>query len=317
MNVRDFRLVGTLLGKSRSLGVVLIGLVLLILLVGVLLVAFWPRHKIYSLDIATEITSLVITDPRYSEWDLAGATIYLDPFDDRALHAELEEYSFLQLNAGVSVELQRHGNGPLRIKLELEEGSIGRIDKADGSSLQLGPWAVITLPLANKPLLLPFRGYLSIGDDVTSQVDSILLNGRVSMVEEKLFTRGHYTAGEGILDAGDRVQLWSRQPESGKQPVASRLDGFIRLEPQSSYSEPMRLVAHGQADYARVERFGSAGYEIRTQAWVRFVNDPVLGVLFATLASLALLLEIFFKLLELRKTLGEATAEAEKGDDDD
>ncbi len=285
--------------SSGSVGVVF-AVFFLIVLLGILLVAFWPRHKIYTLDISTEIVSFVITDPRYSEWDLSGASAYLDPFSDMA--SELEEASFLELNRGVKVELQRHANGPLRIKLERNEGSVGLVGTPEGNRLELDSWVVFKIPMDEVPLVLPFRGFLTIGDDVASLVDSILLTGRISIVEEKLFTRGHYTAGEEVLDAGDRVQLWSYDSTASGRS-ASRLDGFVRASPHADASEPLKLIAHGQADYARIKRFGSAGYEVRTQAWVRFINDPILGVLFAVLASLALILELFFKLIELRKTM--------------
>lgn len=281
---------------------------LVLLLVGVLVIAFWPRGKIFTLDISTEIVSFQITDPLFSEWDVAGAALWLDVFSDEVTEAALAEGAMLVLNPDVRVELQRHGVGPLRIKLECIDCIIGTIEREDAPSIALRDWAVLKLPLANKPVVLPFRGVLNIGDDVARSVDSILLQGKVSVVEEKLFTRGHYTAGEETLDPGDRVQLWQRNKAG--ETVPGRLDGFVRAEPEQQFSEPvnaLNLLAHGQADYARVERFGSAGYEIRTQAYVRFLNDPVLGVLLAALASLALLLEFFFKIVEFARAVDEST----------
>ena len=279
------------------------GLLLLGLLLGMLLVAFWPRHRLYTLNIVSEIVSLVVTDPLYAEWDLQGAAAYLDPWTEQAHSDSLPEGTLLQVNRGVQVELQRHGGGPLRIRLSAEQGGVGRLLGDAGRNPDLGAWALFILPVSERPRLLPFRGQLTIGDDVTNQVDSILLEGRVSIIEEKLFSHGHYTAGEGLLETGDRVRLWSRAAAAPGGQAASQLDGFIRAAPQAPFDEPMRLIAHGQVDFAEIVRFGSAGYEVGTQAWTRFVNDPVLGVLLAMLASLALLLELFFKLLTFRETL--------------
>ena len=306
-------------GAAYSVGV--LGIVLLLLFALVLWLAFWPRGKIYTLDISTEVISFVIADPLYSEWDISGGDLYRDPFDDANIIQGLGDFSVLSLNKYVSVEVQRHGVGPVRIKLSCDGGSIGRVEDENGNAYALGEWALITQPLVDKPLVLPFRGHLSIGEDVASLVDSILLGGTISIVEEKKFTRGHYTAGQETLDRGDRVQLWvNRSPKemrSNSHPgcgtdeqinenkMASRLDGFVRAEP-ASFSEAvnaLQLIAHGKADFARVERLGSAGYEVRAQSWVRFVNDPVLGALVAGLATLALLMEIFFKFLEFRKAL--------------
>jgi hypothetical protein len=303
------RLFGPQSRERMPHGAVGAAVILLALLLGVVLVAFWPRNKIYSLDISTEVAGFVITDPRYSEWDLSGAAVWLDPFEDSPTIGTLEQGALLALNSDVRVELQRHGVGPIRIKLECQGCTIGSIQSDDHEVIPLDEWAVFKLPLNDAPLVLPFRGYLSIGDDIASRVDSILLQGMVSVVEEKLFTKGHYTAGEEALDPGDRVQLWVRDSEGGKDP--SRLDGFVRAEPHN-FSEALnalQLVAHGQADFARVERFGSAGYEVRTQPWMRFVNDPVLGILFAALASLALIMEIFFKMIEFKKSLSESSAQ--------
>ncbi|RLA44226.1 MAG: hypothetical protein DRQ97_11685, partial [Gammaproteobacteria bacterium] len=199
-------------GEVFSSGI--LGMVLLLLFVLVLWLAFWPRGKIYTLDISTEIISFIIADALYSEWDISGGDLYRDPFDDTDVMRGLGGFSVLSLNKGVSVEVQRHGIGPVRIKLSCDGGSIGRVQDDNGNTYALGEWALITRPLVDKPLVLPFRGHLSIGEDVTSFVDSILLGGTISIVEEKKFTRGHYTAGQETLDRGDRVQLWvNRSPK--------------------------------------------------------------------------------------------------------
>lgn len=328
MNRRKLRFFGTLLSKSRSrtyrskIRTYSFGATLCFLVIAVLLLAFWPRYKIFTLDISTEIAGFIVVDPRFSLWELADATIYLNPISEQPDYKDLKEFSFLQLEKGVSVTVQRHGLGPLNIRLTFPDNetqqllgleladlqSVGTIVRSDGESIDLESWASITVRFGNQPKVLPFRGFLTVGDDVANLVDSILLGGSVAVVEEKLLTRGHYIAGEEILNPGDRVRLLN----SDRKPVP--MDGFLRGEPPpDAFSEPknaLHLTAHGKADHARVDRFGSAGFEVLTKPWTRFVNDPVLAVVFAVIAGLALLLEVFFKLLEIHKKIAASALES-------
>ncbi len=327
MNKRETRFFGVLLNKSRlrihhsKIRIYLFGITLGVMLAAVLLLAFWPRYKIFTLDTNTEIADFIVVDPRFSEWELAGSTVYLNPFSEQPDYKDLDRYSYLQLNKGASVTLQRHGLGPIHIKVSLPDNetaahlfgsesaklqSVGTISYKDGESIDLKSWASITVPVNMQPRVLPFRGFLTVGDDVANQVDSILLDGLVAVVEEKLLSRGHYIAGEDVLNPGDRVRLLNLN----RKPVA--MDGFFRAEPPDTFSEPenaFRLTAHGKADHARVDRLGSAGFEVFTQPWTRFVNDPVLAIVFAVIAGLALLLEVFFKLMEISKVFGVSTVE--------
>lgn len=323
--------------RSRSLshgrGIALI--ILIVGLVGIVLyLAFWPRNRIYTLDINTEVVSFIVENPVLTEWNVGPGELYTNTSFDEPIPVEepvpdkLDNFSILRLNRGVTVEVQRHGVGPLFIRLLCEGGnSIGKLEQADGKVWPLNEWALIKLLLKDKPIVLPFRGYLSVGEDITSHVDSMLLGGTVSIIEEKLFTSEHYSAGQENLVSGDRVQLWVNNGSTGapaseiidqcggnkaylenrkRRGSASRLDGFIRAEPNDGFSEAknaLSVVAHGNAKFATVERFGSGGYEVSAQPWMRFINDPILGVLVAVLGILVLLVEVTFKAAELREKL--------------
>lgn len=295
--------------------------VCLVSLVAVLaLAALGDRGRIYTLDIDTEVMSLVVGDTRYSEWSLAGARLYADPFDDEAV--QLGSDAVVLMNPGVSVEIQRHGVGAVNVRLECDGGAVGRIEGDEGISGALGQWALLRFELEDKPLVLSFSGYLSVGEDVASQVDSMVLGGEVSIIEQKFASRGHYTAGGEAIDAGDRVQLWRTATDSATasllqhsactgsrrlilnedapELVASRMAGFVRAEP-AAFSEAinaMQLVAHGAADYARVERLGSGGYEIRVPFFHRFLNDPILLAVVSVLGLVAVFIELWLKLWE-------------------
>jgi len=291
--------------------------VLLLVLGSIIFLALYPREKIFTIDVFTEVVSFQITDPKYSEWNIGGASIQTDFFDESGEAILLAPFSRLEPSKGVEVQLQRHGVGPVYLKLTCSGGSVGRVDIGDGKYIDLGDWVLITIRADAKPKIFPFRGTLDIGDDVSVGVDSILLDGKLSIIEEKLFTSGHYTAGQEVLISGDRVQLWKNKTissdnnsnrscntvqsnnHSGKKRVRSELDGFIRTEPEKNYSEPvnaLNLVAHGKADYAEVNRFGSAGYEVKVHPLTRFVNDPILGIVFGVLTAFLILLEVVSKI---------------------
>ena len=75
----------------------------------------------------------------------------------------------------------------------------------------------------------------------------------------------------------------------------SIVTGFIRGEPATGYAGPreaLGLVAHGPADFVKVDRLGSSGYKIRAPRWARFLHDPLLAAGTAIVALFALLMEV-------------------------
>ncbi|RRQ22351.1 hypothetical protein D6C00_10585 [Thiohalobacter thiocyanaticus] len=257
------------------------------------------RENIFTVDASTEVAAFRITDPLLSEWTLGPARLIEDPFADVAASRNLADQSLLVVEPGTRVRLQRHGVGQLRIQLTADAGTTaGRVELADSSRISLGDWALLLVEVAGRPLVFPFRGTLAVGDDVAAGVDSIMLNGTVSVVEEQLLGKTHYVAGGEALDTGDRVQLWNKAPYGSVEPEPAVVSGFVRAEAMEGFSEPVNaltLVAHGQADYVQVERLGSAGYHIHAPHWARFLHDPLLAASTAIIALVALLFEVLSK----------------------
>jgi hypothetical protein len=284
-------------GGTRLRGV--IGSIFLLLVALFLFIAFWPRGSVFSVDVKTEIIRFDVTNPRLSEWPVGGAKLWTTIMVQGPDVAALDQHAILTLNEGASVEIQRHGVGPVRVKIDCDGCDGGFIETSGNDVLKLGSSALLVLAVADSPILLPFSGHAQIGDDVASRVSSILLSGTVKVVEEELITKGHYIAREQQFDTGDMIELFGL--ESGT-PSSATVDGFVRVEPMAAYSEAedaMRVIAHGEASYVEVIRLGTAGYEVRVHPWSRFLNDPALAILFAVLASLALIIEVVFKLSEL------------------
>ncbi|PVV11069.1 MAG: hypothetical protein B6D77_07390 [gamma proteobacterium symbiont of Ctena orbiculata] len=269
----------------------------------VVLLVMSDRQKIFTLNVSTEVVQFSVADPLLSEWMIGNARLIDNPFSEDSEGADLGKHSVLILNTGTQVRIQRHGVDYIRLLLTTDnQSSIGRIEDAEGHGTTLADWALLLIEVSGQPLVFPFRGTLTAGDDVAIGVDSILLSGTISVVEEQLLGKTHYTAGVETLDPGDRVQLWRREQTVSGSHMPATVDGFIRAEPMDGFSEPidaLALVAHGQADYVQVERLGSAGYEVRAPRWARFLHDPLLAATTAIIALMALLLEFSSKCIEV------------------
>lgn len=267
----------------------------------VIVLVMMNRNKIFTLNVITEIATFTVTDPVLSEWKVGKPRLIDDPFTTDQQGRLLGENATLILETGTHVSIQRHGVEVVRIRLSRQnQQSVGRIQDTDGNDIKLGDWAVFLVDTDSKPLVLPFRGTLIAGEDVTIDVDSILLSGAVSVIEEQLLGETHYVAGVEKLDPGDRVQLFSN--DGTKTDVPTTVDGFVRAESRGGFSGPVNalsLVAHGQADYVRVERLGSAGYVIHAPRWARFLHDPLLAAATAIITLLVLLFEFTSKCIEL------------------
>lgn len=258
------------------------------------------RDRIFTLNAVTEAASLVTTDGAFSEWRVGGAALYTDAFTTEGAAISLSENAYLLIRRGTRVDIQRHGIQDVRLTLRSGEGSVGGIVSPGNDDRRLGNWASLTVSSDERPLVWPFRGTLVVGDDVSSGVDSILLQGTVNVLEEQLFRDTRYNAGTSELDRGDKVGFW-REPEEHEEAV---VEGFLRIEPsnQERFTEALnaiQLVAHGSADHVKVERLGSSGYQIRATSWARFLYDPLLSFFAGLGALLFAAIEIYSNVREI------------------
>lgn len=266
------------------------------------------RDNIFTVEATTETLSLVTSDEVFSQWFVGGGRLMTDPLassDDSVL---LPADTYLNISRGTEVTVQRHGIQALRIKLQNPSGPLGTLNSVEPLETTLGSWAVVVTKPELTPMILPFRGVLTVGDDVTSQVDSILLSGSISVLEQQWVRNTRYVAGNTVLDPGDRIQFWD---EAGSQePGQAVVEGFIRVEPanQERFTEAvnaMQLIAHGAASYVQIERLGSTGYQVHAHRWARFLYDPSLAFLAALGALLFAALEIYSKSREIGMHLRE------------
>lgn len=270
----------------------------------IMLLVLWDRDKIFTFEIATEVVSITITDPVLSHWPIGSAKLQDDPFDENDSRV-LDAFSLLTISPGTQVRIQRHGLRTVRIRLHKDEGkSVGRITPPSGDAVELGDWALFGITPDQAPVVLPFRGQVQVGEDVSPGVDSVLLNGDISVIEAQAIGRTHYVAGSQRLETGDRVTPMHATGLLRQKLSKASMDGFLRIEPAQGFSDPadgLLLVAHGEADYVQVDRLGSAGYEIRASRWARFLHDPLLAAIVAIMTLLILLIEFSSKCAGLLK----------------
>ncbi|MGM0569545.1 hypothetical protein [Marinobacter sp.] len=256
------------------------------------------RDNIFTVQAVTETLSLVTSDEVFSQWLVGGGRLMSDPLASGDEAILMPEDTFLNIGRGTEVTVQRHGIQALRIKLQNPEGPVGTLDAPEPVQAQLGNWAVVIFEPELTPLILPFRGLLTVGDDVTSRVDSILLSGSINVLEQQWIRNTRYVAGNTTLDPGDRIRFWN--DAGGNEPEQAVVEGFIRVEPanQERFTEAvnaMQLIAHGAASYVQVQRLGSTGYQVHAHRWARFLYDPLLAFLAAAGALLFAALEIYTK----------------------
>lgn len=279
--------------KYSSINTFKISLFILIASAAITLVTI-DRKWIFTINAITETVEFTVTnnDKDLFEWNIGSSNLIYHPEADNDHGTELGNDAKLKLTENTKVTINRQGIEKIHINIKSKTNdSAGSIDN-QGKVTRLGKQAIFTIHINEKPLLLPFIGRLTTGDDVADGVDSILLSGTVSVMEEQLIGRARYVVNIEKLDAGDRVQLWSRDH------TETTSYGFIRADSTKGVSNPINaltVIAHSQADHAQVERFGSAGYKIYAPQWARFLHDPWLVAATSIITIIVLLLEFSSK----------------------
>lgn len=263
-----------------------------IFLVSYLVLVLRHRPATYSLSATTEVASIMVHDP-------LGVTVWLPNAEisspgDAKSGAVLPHRVLLDVGNGTTIRLARERRGLLLMQLiwdpgkgpgallrgesdsgdpALRSGDVIRVDLGDGADASSATQSTV---------LLGFRGYLHVGEDVGAQVERTLLSGRVTITEGALGNSERYMVDDAMLDAGDEV-AWRVRPERSGDTATAVVSGFVHVG-----SDPALLVvAHGAADHLEVTRFGAVSYQIRPNPIERILHDPIINVATIVLTSLA------------------------------
>ena len=251
-----------------------------------------PRDNIVTVEAITETASYTVTNAELSRINIHRARLVTDPLSVSAEQYIASIDSELRVHEGTRVRLtKREGARKAYLTLVSNDGSVGQVINS-GEVLELGPWASLEFDTADdefEPIVIPFRGSLSLGEDVAVGVAAILLSGSVSIAEEQLgvFNQERYLLQRSEFEQGDRIQI---KPRTSEGNVVS--DGFLRISGQAAAT----VVAHSSNCEVHIVRFGSGGYKITPSAWVRLTSDPGLSWLTALLGILLLSIELILAL---------------------
>lgn len=274
-------------------------LVMLLLLIVTFFIIFHEKEKAFTIKGQTEAFTITLSDAPINQWDVSKAILVTDILasNDEDVYLPLDSYYIPAPNTVARIHLlQESGKSRLLITLSDEHGaSVGEIETAAGIET-LPSYAELKLPL-NNVIMLPFEGQVQIGEDIGNGVDKILLSGGVRIIEKQLFTENRYIAGDYEFDTGDRIQLFSDHEES----ILSKVKGFVRIVNSNSIS----FTLHGEGRVLKVYRLGSAGYEISSSVWSRLTKDPVVSAITTLIATLFLLMEFVYLLVQSALILGK------------
>ena len=286
----------------------------LVVLLALLLLSAWhlfPNDSVVQIEAQTEVLRVLVPRGEPLEWPAGGYELSLDCMTP-ALEAQLKQAPRdrrLFVRGPARVEFTRAGdNGPLRITVSprLPDSPAAGDSCAEAVVTSLSSRASFgELPIhgalslrlefpsaahAGEPAqTFPLRGEPTIGDDVASGVEYMLLSGQATVIQtthwrwlvEWLALPLSFVADTRTLGTGDRVV-----PRSPSRPVAAdKLDdrglmtGFVRV----SAGKPMTVVLQGALRSVDIYRFNNSPAVVEGSLWSRIRSDPLLSYLLGAL----------------------------------
>lgn len=289
-----------------AVATMLSGIVLFILFIAVRAVA--PAGWKFSVEALTEIAEVQLRPDSDTRWLIDGAIVCTraalelpdayrvtsapNPCGSRAWRAWriTAPEQVLRLTGGTVILLQSLPDGGLAMSLRTDSETglgtlsvIGLVDEMPlGDTLNL-IWPGGTVATR----LFPFTGTTTLGRAVNWADSRLLQSGEIVVytADESADQRTEVDSADLML--GDQVRL--DVPESG----FAWPKGFLRVSPDATALE---VVAFGQADSMRIERYGDSGYDFRPGLISTLASDPAIafwGSLLAAYMTLILSLQPF------------------------
>jgi hypothetical protein len=241
-----------------------------IAIVAACIVTFWTVPTTYDINAETETLHMKSSNYSSVQWTIRDALMFRD-FD-----SESENVSGLLSPSGnVDILFERIGSGPLRVRFLSSAGSVGSIWDNDGKRIDLGRRVSFVFQdleqkaKAGNTILLPLIGEIEIGRSLSfdgMEQQAALRTGNIRILGTSLLNSTLFQAGSYPLEFGDDIRIQPSQTPSFGLLVSSDQPG-------------LKVSIRGRSTSAIVTRFGSMGYEIRTSAYSRLKNDPVLQIL--------------------------------------
>ncbi|MCF6317862.1 MAG: hypothetical protein L3J83_01065 [Proteobacteria bacterium] len=241
----------------------------------------------YSVNANTGIVEISV-HKKQNSWYLKDVNISIDSNNDQVKTGTLVVFK------NTNIKFTAYNNGNVFVEISSNsvantKGIIATFEDSLGGKIQTIKQSLGFLLTSNNGYNFPIQGQWKIGDVIhgqTSEENPILLNGQIRVYGNTFFSDGKFQAIEELLEAGDQMEL---KYNDARPSIGS---GFVSMN--EDYG--MQVQYHAEADYADMNRFGSAGYKISPTIWHRLSNDPISVILFNIFITLAPFILIYIKI---------------------
>lgn len=260
--------------------ILILGIVAVYILIG-------ERTNIYSVKGHTQALTINTTNSDINEWffetgTLVAEDLFLEP-------VTLSSESHFTFDAGTKLRITSFNTANQnRILFSAKSPGQSGTLVSDGEIIPLSGYVEL-LVTASSDLVLPFEGKALLGEDVGRDVDSLLLDGNVSILESRFMSSGRYQSVTYELDTGDRATIVDLNQEYISK-------GFLRITDKNAFY--FSVVSEGEG--VQVTRFGNEDLLLTPSIWSRVTKDPVVAAITSLCALMFLLLEF---ILLLKKTI--------------
>ncbi len=270
-----------------------IGIIFLIVLIAVVIL-FGNRNSIYSIKGETQTLTIFTSSNPINEWEFSQGQLFYLGLDlqeetfELGHDIRLSEDDRLTVEPGTQIKVTSvHRQNQTNVVFVMKnDGKVVATLIKDGQQTSLSDYIELTVEIT-QPLALPFEGTAYIGEDIGTDVDSLLMSGEVSILEQRFLSSGRYQGEVYNLNTGDRAFV----TQHGNTTISK---GFIRVTDNESFY----FSAISEGNEARVIRYGSQDLVLAPSIWSRVTKDPNVAAITSLIALMFLLLECYLIIRE-------------------
>lgn len=288
-----FKILKKLPNPSKNMSHVGIGIIFLIVLIAVVIL-FGNRNSIYSIKGETQTLTIFTSSNPINEWEFSQGQLFYLGLDlqeetfELGHDIRLSEDDRLTVEPGTHIKVTSvHRQNQTNVVFVMKnDGKVVATLIKDGQQTSLSDYIELTVEIT-QPLALPFEGTAYIGEDIGTDVDSLLMSGEVSILEQRFLSSGRYQGEVYNLNTGDRAFV----TQHGNTTISK---GFIRVTDNESFY----FSAISEGNEARVIRYGSQDLVLAPSIWSRVTKDPNVAAITSLIALMFLLLECYLIIRE-------------------
>lgn len=255
----------------------------------------------FSITARTEVITIDAVESALPDWALSDARLEvyaINPAEDDGLVPSVRKVSgVLTVSRDAYVRVEYPGREFIYIYVSQTNPDSDRAlatfrDNQTGKSeFILDDFSIeLSVNSASSKVLLPISGVVTVGDIVHLQGASdqfVLQDGAVEGLAEEVVSDGRFIAVESSVAPGDVITLW----QSDGKPAPGM--GFLEIRQGNS----MLVQFLGNAAWAKVDRLGSDGYQIKPSVWDRVSKDQFFqasALIYSALVPMLLSLLIYW-----------------------